>query len=329
MFHEFAHCIGYSHNGNMTYGGSTGWTALCGKVYAEMSVDKKLPIYSRRFMHTRKTAKNQYTSNTMYWASKYIIEDPELDEIDGGLTPQGTNDLNGENGNAVSFTLDYSAVPGATAATFQPKDVYVYNDTLFVANNAKDNYSLEIFNIKDGKVSHLKSIREWTRADGTTEHFLGEPNGVTQANGKIYVTHTGNRTEVFDAADQSFITCLGTGSWGTGATQTVHAFDVAVHNGMMLIHDKRYLVVAEEGMLGLLNPMLVFARSENLGEVAGTYGMAVDTASNILYATHPKNRIDQFDLTQIREYQEIKRSGNFSYKNSPYALDFYGPKLYV
>lgn len=331
MFHEFAHCIGYlSHAGNMTYGnGTLGWTALCNKVYVELSVAKKLPIYSRRFMHTRKTAKNQYTSNTQYRASAHIIEDPELDEIDGGLAPTGTTDLNGENGNALSFSMDYTAVPGATATTFRPKDVYVYNDTMYVVNDAKDNYSLEIFNIKDGKVSHLKSIREWTRADGATEHFLGEPNGVTQANGKIYVTHTGSRTEVFDAADQSFITCLGTGSWGASATQTVHAFDVVLHNGMMLIHDKRYLVVAEERMLGLLNPMLVFARSENLGEVAGTYGMAVDTVNNILYTTHPANRIDLFDLSAIREYQEIKRSGNFTYKNSPYALDFYDKKLYV
>lgn len=329
MFHEFAHCIGYSHNGNMTYGGATGWTALCDKVYAEMSVAKKLPIYSRRFMQTRKTAKNQYTSNTRYRASKHIIEDPELDEIDGGLTPQGTNDLNGENGNALSFTLDHTAVPGATAATFRPKDVYVYNDSLFVVNDAKDNYSLEIFNIKDGKISYLKSIREWTRADGTTERFLGEPNGVTQANGRIYVTHTGSRTEVFDAKDQSFITCLGNGKWGASATQTVHAFDIVLHKGMMLIHDKRYLVVAEEAMIGQLDPMLVYARSEHLGEVAGTYGMAVDTANNILYATHPAKRIDLFDLSQIREYQTIVRSGNFAYKNVPYALDFYGSKLYV
>ncbi|WP_294600575.1 hypothetical protein [uncultured Rikenella sp.] len=330
-FHEFGHILGYGHGGNMTYypQAEPGWTILGCQLYEKLSVEKKLPIYSRRFLHSRKSKSTYAGIAGSYHKSKNIIEDPELDEIDGGLIHRGENDQKGENGEALSFTLDHTAVPDATAATFRPKDVYVYNDSLFVVNDAKEHYSVEIFDIKNGKISHLKSIREWTRADGTTEHFLGEPNGVTRANGKIYVTHTGSRTEVFDAEDQHFIGCLGNGNWGTGAGQTVHAFDIVVYNGLMLIHDKRYLVVAEEAMLGQLDPMLVYARSENLGETAGTYGMAVDTTSGILYATHPAKRIDQFDLSQIREYQEIKRSGSLTYKNAPYALDFYGTRLFV
>ncbi|WP_300726062.1 hypothetical protein [uncultured Rikenella sp.] len=330
IFHEYAHCLGYGHAGNMTYEQTgPGWTSLCGKVYEELGIAKKLPVYSRRFLHSRRSKTAYLPGGGYYRSSKHIIEDPELDEIDGGLIYKGENDLKGENGEAVSFTLDHTAVPGATAATFQPKDVYVYNDSLFIVNDAKDNYSVEIFDIKDGAISHLKSIREWTRGEGTTERFLGEPNGVTRVNGKIYVTHTGSRTEVFDAEDQHFIACLGNGKWGTGAGQTVHAFDIVVYNGLMLIHDKRCLVVAEESLSDRQEQLLVYARSEALGETNGTYGMAVDTTSGILYATHPAKRIDLFDLSQVREYKELKRSGNIAYKNSPYALDFYGKQLFV
>lgn len=55
IFHEFAHCLGYNHTGNMTYenGLGKGWVALCSGLYTRMSVDEELPVYSRRFLSTR------------------------------------------------------------------------------------------------------------------------------------------------------------------------------------------------------------------------------------------------------------------------------------
>lgn len=117
IFHEYAHCIGYSHSGNMTYenvtGTGTGWVSACHRVFTQLAIDKKLPVYSRRFMNTRRNAKNQYNRASNYYkASKYVIEDPELDELDGGLS-QGQDFLEtdfGENKDApaLSFKLDYN-----------------------------------------------------------------------------------------------------------------------------------------------------------------------------------------------------------------------------
>ena len=55
IFHEFAHCLGFSHSGNMTYenGLGKGWVALCSGLYTRMSIDEELPVYSRRFLSTR------------------------------------------------------------------------------------------------------------------------------------------------------------------------------------------------------------------------------------------------------------------------------------
>lgn len=56
IFHEFAHCLGYNHSGNMTYenGLGKGWVALCSALYTQMSLREELPVYSRCFLSTRR-----------------------------------------------------------------------------------------------------------------------------------------------------------------------------------------------------------------------------------------------------------------------------------
>lgn len=75
LFHEFAHCIGYDHTGNMTYENSLGkgWVTLCGELYTRMSIEKRLPVYSRRFLNTR-GCRRRYGCD-LNVPSEYIIED--------------------------------------------------------------------------------------------------------------------------------------------------------------------------------------------------------------------------------------------------------------
>lgn len=57
IFHEFAHCLGYTHEGNMTYenGLGRGWVSICGELYRRMCREKKLPVYSREFLNSRES----------------------------------------------------------------------------------------------------------------------------------------------------------------------------------------------------------------------------------------------------------------------------------
>lgn len=45
MFHEYGHCLGYSHSSNMTYGNA--WTVLCANVFVSMGEAGKLPVNSK------------------------------------------------------------------------------------------------------------------------------------------------------------------------------------------------------------------------------------------------------------------------------------------
>ena len=45
MFHEYGHCLGYSHESTMTYGDQ--WTVLCATLYVELGRAGKLPVGSK------------------------------------------------------------------------------------------------------------------------------------------------------------------------------------------------------------------------------------------------------------------------------------------
>ena len=118
----------------------------------------------------------------------------------------------------------------------------------------------------------------------------------------------------FDAKSHQFLTCIGNGSWGTGPTQTVHAFDVLLYKGLVMIHDKRYVNFVEEQAIQSGVTPRIYVRSEHLGETNGTYGMAVDEQTGLLYSTHPAKRIDLFALTGYGKEFHPNAPGNWLIK---------------
>ena len=90
VWHEFGHILGYGHTGNMTfekYG--VGWSEMTTVMYFQLGAEKRLPVYSRRFMHTREKAASLLYENfgkVDEWHSFGTTEedDPELYEIDKG-----------------------------------------------------------------------------------------------------------------------------------------------------------------------------------------------------------------------------------------------------
>ena len=51
---------------------------------------------------------------------------------------------------------------------------------LLYTSNASGNFSLEILEEQNGKLTHIKSLKEWTEG-GATKGFAATPNGVTVA----------------------------------------------------------------------------------------------------------------------------------------------------
>ena len=204
IYHEFAHCIGYGHDGNMTYEMTgPGWITLCHRVYTQLARDKKLPVYSARFLSTRRTATTKYDDEGgNSWSPKYIIEDPELDEVDGGLE-RGFDFLNTdwgekENAPALSFKLDYNGAE-IEEVNYMPRGVYVYGDKMYVTSDRRPgNYMWDVFDLSSGKPILEKRFTKWINPDGK-EQPIGEPIDILRSNGKIYLCGNNNALFVFDA----------------------------------------------------------------------------------------------------------------------------------
>lgn len=309
LFHEYGHCLGYGHSGNMTNESTgNGFRILLRDVYKQMCVDKKLPIYSRRFMHNRRYGK--FYGVNRYVASTVIIEDPELDALDGGLVPSFVEDSEEpDTRTPLSCSISSSDIPGATPKTFVPKDICTDADRIYIVNNASGHFSIEMLKEEKGVLKHMASLQKWTY-QGEEQTFAGEPNGITVAHGKLYVTNTGSRTDVFDASDLHFITTIGNGKWGEGEVQTVHAFDPLISNGFVFIRDKRRVCVFMEADVTEENYQHVsnYCRFANLGEAMGTYGLAINS-KGILYATHQgRKALYTFRMREMREKRSLVSS---------------------
>lgn len=238
LFHEFGHGMGYAHGSNTVIsesGGKYSWRQMCQSIYLRQSLAKELPVYSRRFMHSRRNHYDQWSDNRLayfgaagrYYRGRHVIEDPELDELDGGLSGGKdflATDNGGDTGDALRFRLDY-ATAGVAQRDYAPRDIYVYGDRLYVANDMRPaDYSLDVFDLSTGSPKLLKRITAWKDPQSGADMTLGKPTGIYRSYDKIYLSVTGSRVYVFDAETYECLNFL---------TPAGGAFSVAVGEGVV------------------------------------------------------------------------------------------------
>lgn len=290
MFHEYAHCLGYGHAGNMTYfpQAEPGWTSLCGKVYEELALAKKLPVYSRRFLNSRHSKTAYLPGGGYYRVSKYIIEDPELDEIDGGL--QGgagymeTDWGEEKDAPALSFKLDYTTAE-TSERDYMPRGVYVYGNKMYVANDIRPaNYTWDVYDLSTGQPILEKRMTKWKLPNGT-EQTIGAPIAILRSHDKIYLGGSNNVLFVFDAQTYE---CTETLSLG------FNAVGLAASQGKVYAFQGIVRAFPEHDL-----PHGYIASSNNLGANA-LNSLTADYAGNIYAVNYATKKLVQVDPRYLR-----------------------------
>ncbi len=284
MFHEYAHCLGYGHAGNMTYEQTgPGWPSLCGKVYEELALAKKLPVYSRRFLHSRRSKTAYLPGGGYYRPSKHVIEDPELDEVDGGLA-RGNDFLDTDWGEIkdapeLSFRLDYNDA-GVGERNYMPRSVYVYGNKMYVTNDIRAaNFTWDVYDLSTGKPVHEKQFTQWTLPNGNTQN-IGTPADIIRTHDKIYLAGSHNTLFVFDAETYECTATLGLGFDAVGLAAT---------NGTLYAYRGIARAFPEHDL-----PHGSIASSSDLGAHSNNT-MTADYAGNVYAVDYHSKRLVQLD----------------------------------
>lgn len=126
---------------------------------------------------------------------------------------------------------------------FTPGPSLLRGDTLFVANVANKNLSLELYDRKRKK--HLASLKSWTYKE-ETQSFLDKIEAIAISGNRLYLANIGSCIDVFDVNTLRFITRIGTRNWGQGSNQMLHSHAMAVTGGYIVIRMKNRLQVYQE-----------------------------------------------------------------------------------
>ena len=105
LFHEFGQGMGYAHGNNTVIsesGGKYSWRQMCQSIYLRLSLTKELPVYSRRFMHSRRNHYDQWSDNRLAYfgtssfdagavAARLLFDrlDPGADIVVGRIVHRG------------------------------------------------------------------------------------------------------------------------------------------------------------------------------------------------------------------------------------------------
>lgn len=149
------------------------------------------------------------------------------------------------------YYYSYEAARQLSAADFEteeekfiPGPAYIKGDTLFVANTHSGSLSLELYDRKKNR--HLASLKSWKYKEAD-QKFNDKIEAIAVSGDRLYLANKGSRIDVFDVNTLAFITRIGTGNWGDGTNQMVHAHAMAITpDGRIVVRTKKNLLVYQE-----------------------------------------------------------------------------------
>ena len=326
LFHEFGHGMGYGDGDNTVISeinNGYSWRKMCHAIYVHQSLTKELPIYSRRFMHNRRNHYDQWSNDRLayygaagrYYGSKYVIEDPELDELDGGLARGGEflkTDSSGNEGGALRFKLNYETAK-VEKKNYAPRDIYVYNNRLYVTNDIRQkDYSIDVFDLSLQEPKLLKRITSWKDPKSGEEVALGIPTGICRSYDKIYIAGFGSRIYVLNSdtyACEDFL-CPSGG-----------AYSVAIDNGVIYSILNAVRAMPEHSVAAQTPGTVPTIASSTGWKNSNLNTVARDQEGNIYATLYDEKKIVKIDINHLLS-GKLDITRELTFENAPQGVCF-------
>lgn len=322
-FHEFGHGMGYGDSNNTVISNdgdanTPSWRKVCQELYRQMCIDKKLPIYSRRFMHSRRNYdfySPEHDANWRYAPSAVIIEDPELDELDGGLAASDgfmPTDKAGDKGQAVSFRIDYTTA-GVDRKNYAPREGYAYGDMLYVINDIRAaDASLDVYDISSGQPALKKRISQWTHPVSGETIAVGILRSVVRSYDKLYIAKADGAVHVLDASSYECLAIL----TPAGGVSAMAVADGALFTFHQLVRAYPEHLVSKENALRVPSIAATSAIDGNSNNA-----MTTDAEGNVYALSYHLKKLVRLDTDYLMA-GKISLAGETVFEQNPIGAAF-------
>ncbi|MCP3894796.1 MULTISPECIES: NHL repeat-containing protein [Bacteroides] len=158
-----------------------------------------------------------------------------------------------------------AAALGLAPGEYVPGPVCQHENVLYIANNKEGMQSVILYNIQTKQ--KIKTLRSWTYQEREQTFPNNKIEAISVSNGRLYVANIGSQIDVFDSTADQFITRIGTGQWGDGNTQMLHAHAMLIRDGYIYVRTKNCMQVYRESDITPANYMKVpyYCKSSTAG----------------------------------------------------------------
>lgn len=191
---------------------------------------------------------------------------------------------------------------------FTPGPACIKGDTLFVANIQDGAFSLELYDRTKNR--HLTSLKSW-KYKNTEQKFPNKIEAIGVFGNRLYLANKSSQIDVFDMRTLEFITRIGTGNYGDGNTQMVHAHAMVITpDGNIMVRTKKNLLVYRESDVTPENyqkvPFYCRSKGEGMDVNNGFYSheMVQDSTGIIYladYGQYGNKKIQAIDTALVKK----------------------------
>lgn len=225
-------------------------------------------------------------------------------------------------------SIDAASITGLGELAYNPVSLRQSGDTLFIANRADGADGVLVVRESTGQL--IKALTSW-QYQGQTETFDAQTIDVEVSSTLIFVVNRSSRIDIFNRADYSYLTTIGTSQWWTSALLQCESAVLA--GNLLFVRDKHQVKAIRVEDCTAANRMKVPVYAQNTDSTSANNGFNLETIvryDGLVYVSDFENRcILVIDPKTVQSGSSIGFVRSYRFDTKPLAMNFYKKQLFV